>query len=286
MPPPDSCKGIVRNIEPNTSSVNLMEGLRAPNYEVPSACMMGATATVLVTFRGTYIPYEVIYRVGILRGVPNQPRAQFCTACLAFGHRLDVCPNSNVNRCKICGHTTIDSNSPHDCQPGCPNCGKDHAADDPDCETRKTKRVRPNHAGALCAEWGLPLALAARHVVPLWMAGTAAFLAVVLAHSPLSPLPVPPLPHAPVGRFPPKQTVLKVPTPVHIVTVHHARRRRAAAPLLSQQKPATPVISGNTFWMDGPGNPPQLFPRITCTKHVSGLWYWRASQIRCADENS
>ncbi|KAH7937387.1 hypothetical protein HPB49_011476 [Dermacentor silvarum] len=99
--------------------------------------MMGATATALVTFRGTYIPYEVIYRVGILRCVPHQPRAQFCTACLAIGHRLDVCPNSNVNRCKICGHTTTDSNSAHHCKPGCPNCGKDHAADDPDCETRK-----------------------------------------------------------------------------------------------------------------------------------------------------
>ncbi|KAL1441351.1 hypothetical protein MTO96_008623 [Rhipicephalus appendiculatus] len=62
-------------------------------------------------------------------------------------------------------------------------------------------------------EWGLPLVVAAKHMVPLWvagMAGTAGFLAVVLAHSPLSPLPVPPLPHAPVGRFPPKQTVLKV----------------------------------------------------------------------------
>ncbi|KAH7965000.1 hypothetical protein HPB49_002765 [Dermacentor silvarum] len=55
----------------------------------------------------------------------------------AIGHKLDVCPNSNVNRCKICGHTTTDSNSAHHCKPGCPNCGKDHAADDPDCETRK-----------------------------------------------------------------------------------------------------------------------------------------------------
>ncbi|KAK8758657.1 hypothetical protein V5799_003711 [Amblyomma americanum] len=85
-------------------------------------------------------------------------------------------------------------------------------------------------------EWGLPLVVAAKHVIPLWAAGTAAFLAVVLAHSPLSPLPVPPLPHAPVGRFPPRQTVLKVPAPVHVVTVHQTgahrrwRRRRDAGP--------------------------------------------------------
>ncbi|XP_077512601.1 uncharacterized protein LOC144123694 [Amblyomma americanum] len=89
---------------------------------------------------------------------------------------------------------------------------------------------------AACAEWGLPLVVAAKHVIPLWAAGTAAFLAVVLAHSPLSPLPVPPLPHAPVGRFPPRQTVLKVPAPVHVVTVHQTgahrrwRRRRDAGP--------------------------------------------------------
>ncbi|KAH7970429.1 hypothetical protein HPB49_006754 [Dermacentor silvarum] len=109
MSPPDARKGIVRNIEPNTSSAHLMEGLRASNYEILSARMMGATATALVTFRGTYISYEVIYIWGILRCVPHQPRAQFCAACLAIGHRLDVCPNSNVNRCKICGHTVTDS---------------------------------------------------------------------------------------------------------------------------------------------------------------------------------
>lgn len=74
------------------------------------------------------------------------------------------------------------------------------------------------------AELGLPLVVVAKHMIPLWVAGTAAFLAVVLAHSPLSPLPVPPLPHAPVGRFPPSQSVLKVSTHEH----HKGAARREA----------------------------------------------------------
>ncbi|XP_077553817.1 uncharacterized protein LOC144168741 isoform X2 [Haemaphysalis longicornis] len=85
----------------------------------------------------------------------------------------------------------------------------------------------------LIEKLGLPLVVVAKHMIPLWVAGTAAFLAVVLAHSPLSPLPVPPLPHAPVGRFPPSQSVLKVPAPVHIINVHHAQRR-------TQQRPPIP----------------------------------------------
>ncbi|XP_037509671.1 uncharacterized protein LOC119386457 isoform X2 [Rhipicephalus sanguineus] len=109
--------------------------------------------------------------------------------------------------------------------------------------TTKESLLRKKAHHHLIEKWGLPLVVAAKHVVPLWVAGAAGFLAVVLAHSPLSPLPVPPLPHAPVGRFPPKQTVLKNPGPVHIVTVHHVRRRRAATSVLSQQKPATPVGS-------------------------------------------
>ncbi|XP_065295977.1 uncharacterized protein [Dermacentor albipictus] len=137
-----------------------------------------------------------------------------------------------------------------------------------DHQDAPVQRTKAHHH--LIEKWGLPLVVAAKHVVPWWIAGTAAVLGVLLAHSPLSPLPVPPLPHAPVGRFPPRQTVIKVPTPVHIVTVHRARRRRRAASLLSQEKPATPVdsmlVQGASSvnkllqWLRRGGYPPNTWP--------------------------
>ncbi|XP_075726091.1 uncharacterized protein LOC119178081 isoform X3 [Rhipicephalus microplus] len=121
----------------------------------------------------------------------------------------------------------------------------------------------------LIEKWGLPLVVAAKHMVPLWVAGTAGFLAVVLAHSPLSPLPVPPLPHTPVGRFPPKQTVIKHPRPVHTVTVHHVRSRRAATSVFSQQKPTTPI--GNML-VQGTNSINRLLQRLRLAGYAPNGW--------------
>ncbi|KAH7932763.1 hypothetical protein HPB49_002389 [Dermacentor silvarum] len=88
--------------------------------------------------------HNVIFGGGVYRCVPHRPKAQFCSTCFAIGHKSDVCRDSGKPRCRTCGKTAGDHVDDHDCKPGCPNCGKDHKADDPTCEVRQAadKAVR------------------------------------------------------------------------------------------------------------------------------------------------
>ncbi|KAH7974033.1 hypothetical protein HPB49_008630 [Dermacentor silvarum] len=81
--------------------------------------------------------HNVIFGGGVYRWVPRRPKAQFCSTCFAIGHRSDVGRDSGKPRCRTCGKTVGDPVDDHDCKPGCPNCGKDHKADDPTCEVRQ-----------------------------------------------------------------------------------------------------------------------------------------------------
>ncbi|KAH7938468.1 hypothetical protein HPB49_023867 [Dermacentor silvarum] len=142
--PHNSCRGVIHNVELNTPTEELMRELRAPNYEIIAARMMGKTSTAIITFKGSHVPRQVIFGGGVYRCVPHRPKAQFCSTCFAIGHRSDVCRDSGKPRCRTCGKTVGDPVDDHDCKPGCPNCGKDHKADDPTCEVRQAadKAVR------------------------------------------------------------------------------------------------------------------------------------------------
>ncbi|KAH7954218.1 hypothetical protein HPB49_016677 [Dermacentor silvarum] len=121
-----------------------MRELRVPNYEITAARMMGKTSTAIITFKGLHVPSQVIFGGGVYRCVPHRPKAPFCSTCFAIGHRSDVCRDSGKPRCGTCGRMVGDPLDDHDCKPGCPNCGKDHKADDPTCEVRQAadKAVR------------------------------------------------------------------------------------------------------------------------------------------------
>ncbi|KAH7974004.1 hypothetical protein HPB49_008304 [Dermacentor silvarum] len=67
----------------------------------------------------------------------TNPRRNFAQQAFAIGHRSDVCHDSGKPRCRTCGRTVGDPVDDHDCKPGCPNCGKDHKADDLTCEVRQ-----------------------------------------------------------------------------------------------------------------------------------------------------
>ncbi|XP_064454994.1 uncharacterized protein LOC135366252 [Ornithodoros turicata] len=69
------------------------------------------------------------------------------------------------------------------------------------------KKFHHHHHHQLIETIGVPALMIAGHVIPIAIAGFTFGLFVTLAHSPLSPLPVPPLPHAPVGKHPPLQAI-------------------------------------------------------------------------------
>lgn len=131
----ETCRGVIHNVEPRTESATLMKYLKAPGFEILAARMMGSTSTAIITFTGTYIPIEVNYDGGIYRCRPHRPRAQYCTKCLAIGHRADVCTKVTDPLCPKCGSAKKDD-ADHTCITKCANCGGPHSADDNSCEVR------------------------------------------------------------------------------------------------------------------------------------------------------
>ncbi|KAH7979445.1 hypothetical protein HPB49_009430 [Dermacentor silvarum] len=79
----------------------------------------------------------IIFGGGIYRCYPHHPREQFCTTCFGTGHYADVCPDSNRPHCRNCAQITHLAQE-HECMSCCPNCNRDHPADDPDCKVRRT----------------------------------------------------------------------------------------------------------------------------------------------------
>ncbi|KAH7933575.1 hypothetical protein HPB49_014030 [Dermacentor silvarum] len=114
-PPDNYCRGVVHGIEAHTTAAELMANLDAPGFPILSARMMGNTETALITFRGTRMPYTVLY---LLQG--NIPVA-------------DVCPTPQHLRCPICAVAMPVRNAPHPCAPNCANCNGAHPATDPAC---------------------------------------------------------------------------------------------------------------------------------------------------------
>lgn len=131
----ETCRGVIHDVEPGTESGTLLKHIRAPNYEILAARMMGSSTSAIITFEGTYIPTEVIYDGGIYRCRPHRPRAQHCTKCLAIGHRADVCIKVTKPRCPKCGNADKDDDQ-HTCITKCVNCGGPHSADDNSCELK------------------------------------------------------------------------------------------------------------------------------------------------------
>ncbi|KAH7979938.1 hypothetical protein HPB49_012079 [Dermacentor silvarum] len=134
--PPNTCRGVIHDITPKTSSAVLMGNLWDPDSGILTARMMGSTHTALITFSGSHIPRWVNYRSVMVRCAPYRPRAQFCTVFSGLGHHADVCPNTEVIKCLTCGLTLDSQNQPHTCRMGCLHCGGNHQAGDPRCEVR------------------------------------------------------------------------------------------------------------------------------------------------------
>ncbi|KAH7973982.1 hypothetical protein HPB49_008131 [Dermacentor silvarum] len=80
---------------------------------------------------------RIIFGSGIYRCYPHHPREQFCTTCFGTGHYANVCPESNRPHCRNCAQITHLAQE-HECMSCCPNCNRDHPADDPDCKVRRT----------------------------------------------------------------------------------------------------------------------------------------------------
>ncbi|KAH9379859.1 hypothetical protein HPB48_006106 [Haemaphysalis longicornis] len=65
--------------------------------------MMGETESVLITFEGTHVPHNVLFRRVLYRCKPERPNALKCNRCREYGHRMLNCPHPpTYQRCPTC----------------------------------------------------------------------------------------------------------------------------------------------------------------------------------------
>ncbi|KAH6941321.1 hypothetical protein HPB50_016296 [Hyalomma asiaticum] len=141
--PSNTCKGVIRNVPVDHTAETIMSSLL--DYDrlglILTGRRMGATTSVLVTFRGTRVPFYINYQGGVIRCVPYRYRTEACNLCRTVGHRPDVCPSVPQSLCQVCGVP----NPPHDhdCQPKCVVCQKDHPTGSPQCPQRYKPKPKP-----------------------------------------------------------------------------------------------------------------------------------------------
>lgn len=164
-------------------------------------------------------------------------------------HVVDGWPRSHLPRFKVCGGDTRDPAISHDCRPGCPNCGKDHAADDPVCETRRHADQALRNAAYLK---GLPIREAAR--------GTTHTNQPDSQRTPLKNSATPPTTLPPKTRQHHLQDRVTS-APVAVPSTRAAPGAAAAAHLLKPRTPAPALASAGRFNYWSVSHP--LLPPIT-----------------------
>ncbi|KAL1457264.1 hypothetical protein MTO96_027704, partial [Rhipicephalus appendiculatus] len=134
--PSNTCRGVIRNIPMDHTAETILSSLL--DYDrlglILTGRRMGATTSILVTFRGTRVPFYISYQGGITRCVPYRHKTEACTLCRKLGHRPDVCPGAPQTLCPLCGipNPLLD----HECEPKCVVCDNDHPTGSPQCPQR------------------------------------------------------------------------------------------------------------------------------------------------------
>ncbi|KAM7305462.1 hypothetical protein ISCGN_015359 [Ixodes scapularis] len=137
--PDDSCRGVITKIGFGFSTEYLTEKIRPMGPEGPrvlNARMMGKSDAALITFQGIRVPRFVRFGMVECRCKPYFPKEQVCDVCLGLGHRRDVCPYPEQNKCSTCGLLNGDMEE-HECSPYCIHCKGQHPSNDPKCPARK-----------------------------------------------------------------------------------------------------------------------------------------------------
>ncbi|KAG0412961.1 hypothetical protein HPB47_009894 [Ixodes persulcatus] len=142
--PDNSCRGVITGLDSRPTSEILSTRIRAQGAKVLCARMMGQTNMAIINFEGLKVPYYVYFRGAEYRCLPHRPREQICTACLGLGHRVDVCPHPEENKCCRYGKPGT-ADQEHDCNEKCVNCGGSHPATDSKCPARQWGPLNKAH---------------------------------------------------------------------------------------------------------------------------------------------
>lgn len=142
-----SCRGVIHGIEKGLSDTQLLESLESWHATILSARMMGDTESVLITFEGTHVPHNVLFRRVLYRCKPERPNALKCNRCREYGHRVLNCPHPpTYQRCPTCSTQLNAQDEPHRCSAHCFHCGGNHPTFDNTCPVQKQQDQKSHKA--------------------------------------------------------------------------------------------------------------------------------------------
>ncbi|KAH7960608.1 hypothetical protein HPB49_021507 [Dermacentor silvarum] len=129
------------------TSTTLKSKVQWRGGEIAFIRKLGKSTIALLTFVGHRVPRYVHYNsvVTVVREYKRTIPA--CFRCGTIGHRPDLCPNPQDNRCGHCGETVAvleDGNiAPHECTPSCIVCGGGHLTGSQDCKAKFRRLQQP-----------------------------------------------------------------------------------------------------------------------------------------------
>ncbi|KAH7946287.1 hypothetical protein HPB49_022644 [Dermacentor silvarum] len=107
---------------------------------------LGKANVAAITFEGRKVPFN-FHCWGEAVPVPLYRKpTPACPRCGTIGHRPDVCPNPQTDRCQACGEINLQED--HECQPTCLICGGPHLTESIQCNQKYRRGGAGTGAGS------------------------------------------------------------------------------------------------------------------------------------------
>lgn len=145
--PDDSAKGVIHGVPAGTTPEVLVDNIYAPGYEIIYARMLGHSQTAVITFEGKRVPFYVYFYGAEMRCALYRATRLICNICQQLGHRADVCPNPETNKCPTCGMN--DPEKDHPCTPKCALCQGAHPTISKECPERLKRPFVPKATSSI-----------------------------------------------------------------------------------------------------------------------------------------
>ncbi|KAH6922953.1 hypothetical protein HPB50_020315 [Hyalomma asiaticum] len=150
----DVCRGVI-NVTNHETSESLQNKIQWRAGQLADIRKLGNSNVAALPFVGKVVPRFVHYNSEVTLVRAYKRTIPACVRCGTVGHRTDICPSPDNDKCGLCGltvPTTDGVKAPHECIPSCAVCGQAHATNSRDCKGKfrqlkvsgpKAKRPKP-----------------------------------------------------------------------------------------------------------------------------------------------
>ncbi|KAH7933810.1 hypothetical protein HPB49_017502 [Dermacentor silvarum] len=145
------CRGVITVHEQETSA-SLKAKIHWRGGNIAFIRKLGKTSVALLTFEGHHVPRFVHYNSVVTPVREYKRTIPACYCCGMVGHRPELCPHPNDQRCGHCGlvvGASEEGMTPHECKPSCLVCGEEHLTGSPACKAkfRRLQQTGGQHGG-------------------------------------------------------------------------------------------------------------------------------------------